>query len=441
VKPSRYNLFIPQGDGEYVVYNTFSGALIILDQEARDSIHEGRIEDIDSDNLQKLTDCNIVVEDSVDERKIFSYLYHKRVHSTETAMFTIVTTYACNLKCPYCYEGAGTLVDNAMDTGTLARILWFIRHVSEISNFKKLEIGLFGGEPLLNSTVCLRALDEIGKWTEENHVKLTSWMFTNGTLLSDSILSVLSHYRTGVRLTLDGPKWYHDRTRIFKDGKGTYDIIMDAISKLVSLGIDISIRIQVVKDNWMHFGELFDDLKKRGFLDVRRIKIALSSIMPLTGICSSYSPLCLQDDEIPEAYAKILEMASEREICLTEKPIPTTQRMFCGFMNDHVFAIDPFGDVYKCISFLGQKQHRIFSIDEKGIGKPTFEFYDFMSRDPSKIPKCRDCVYLPVCSGGCSLLARKKFGTYHTGDCSLHKNTIEKQIFDLVRARVQHSKN
>ena len=217
-------------------------------------------------------------------------------------------------------------------------------------------------------------------------------------------------------------------------------MIMDAISKLLSLGIDISIRIQVVKDNWMHLGELFDDLKKRGFLDAQRMKMGLSSIMPLTGICSSYAPLCLQDDEIPEAYAKILEMASERDIYLTEKPIPTTQRMFCGFMNDHVFAIDPFGDVYKCISLLGQKQHRIFSIDEMGIGKPSFEFYDFMSRDPSKMPKCRDCVYLPVCSGGCSLLAKKKYGTYHTGDCSLHKNTIEKQIFDLVRARVQDLK-
>ncbi len=441
MKSSRYNLFIPRGDGEYVVYNTFSGAIVLLDQEAKNSIQEDRIEDIDNDNLQKLADCNIIVEDNVDERKIFSYYYTKRVHSTETVGFTIVTTYACNLQCPYCYEGAGNIMDTAMDNSTLERVLWFIRHVASITNCNKLEIGLFGGEPLLNSTACLRVLDEIGKLSEENHIRLTSWIFTNGTLLSDSIIKVLSRYRTSVRLTLDGPKKYHDKTRVFKDGKGTYDIIMEAISKLVSSDIDISIRIQVAKDNWMYFGELFDDLKKRGFLDDNRIKIGLSSIMALTNICRSYSPLCLQHDEIPDVYAKIFDMASKRGIWLAEKPVPTTQRMFCGFMNDHVYAIDPFGDAYKCISMLGQKQHKILSINDRGVGKPTFEFYDFMSRDPMKINMCRDCVYLPVCSGGCAILAKNKFGTYHAGDCSLHKKTIEKHILDIARMRAQTLKD
>lgn len=441
MKSSRYNLFIPRGDGEYVVYNTLSGAIVILDQEAKDSIQGGGIEDIDSCSLQKLTDCNIVVEDKVDERKIFSYHYSKRIHSTETAGFTIVTTYACNLQCPYCYEGAGNIMDTDMDNSTLERVLWLICHVATITKCKKLEIGLFGGEPLLNSTACLRILDDIGKWSKKNRIKLDSWIFTNGTLLSDSIIRVLSRYGTGVRLTLDGPKWYHDRTRAFKNGKGTYDIIMDAISKLVALEIDTSIRIQVAKDNWMHLGELFDDLKKRGFLDNTKVKIALSSIMALTNICRSYSSLCLPHDEIPDVYANVFDMASKRGICLAEKPIPTTQRMFCGFMTDYFYAIDPFGDAYKCISMLGQKQHKIFSINENGVSEPTFEFYDFMSRDPLKIPMCRDCVYLPVCSGGCAILAYNKFGTYHEGDCSLHKNTIEKQILEITRERVQSFKS
>ncbi len=437
MKSSRYNLFIPQGNGEYAVFNTFSGAIVVLDENAKRRVLNAEVANMDSADLDNLRKCNILVDDATDERQIFSYLYFKRLYSRERAGFTVVTTYACNLRCAYCYEGAGTVFDKSMDEETLQKVLWFIGHVAEISNCARMEIGLFGGEPLLNPDVCFKVLSAARKWTEEHGRTLASWIFTNGTLLTDTMIQKLAEFHTGIRLTLDGPAWYHDQKRVFKDGRGTYNIVLDALERLAAVGMDVSVRIQVAKDNWMHMGELFDDLQRRGLADQPKIKLALSAIMPLTSVCRNYSALCLQHDEMPEAYDNILSMAADKGICLAEKPVPTSQRMFCGFMNEHVFAIDPFGDVYKCISFLGQTQHKIFSIDKNGVGSPSFEYFDFMSRDPLKIAKCRDCIYLPVCSGGCAVLAKSKYGTYHEGDCSQHKNCIEKQVANLVRMRMQ----
>ncbi len=437
MKPSRYNLYIPQGNGTNAVFNTLSGAIVLLDQAATRAVRSAQVAEVPPADLQSLQECNILVADDTDETHVFSYLYSKRVHSRERAAFTVVTTYACNLRCAYCYEGAGEIYDAAMDGETIKKVLWFIRHVAAISACSRLEIGLFGGEPLLNADACFTVLTEAEKWARDTGRALGSWIFTNGTLLSDDVVQRLAHFRTGVRLTLDDPRWYHDKKRVFKDGGGTYDVVLSAIAKLLAGGIDVSVRIQIANDNWMHMSELFDDLQTRGLSGTQKVKFALSSVMPMTKVCRAYAMLCLPADQLPDVYETLFDVAQERGICLAEKPIPTTQRMYCGFQNDHVFAIDPFGDVYKCISSLGQKERRIFSIGPDGIDAPTFEYYDFMSRHPSRIAKCRNCVYLPVCSGGCAALAKAKYGTYHEGDCSQHKRGIEKQINNLVRLRMQ----
>lgn len=57
-------------------------------------------------------------------------------------------------------------------------------------------------------------------------------MTTNGTLLNKEIIKFLVENNIFITVSLDGPKNMHDRYRIFPNGRGTYDIIINNLKKI-----------------------------------------------------------------------------------------------------------------------------------------------------------------------------------------------------------------
>ena len=53
--------------------------------------------------------------------------------------------------------------------------------------------------------------------------------------------------------------------RIFKDGKPTYDIIVNNMKKLKEKGVHFVIRLNVDKESFPHMKETVDELKSLGF--------------------------------------------------------------------------------------------------------------------------------------------------------------------------------
>jgi uncharacterized protein len=58
--------------------------------------------------------------------------------------FTICVTHRCNLRCDYCYIGKN---DTTMDVPTASAVVDWI--FARPTGGEKVDIGLFGGEPLL----------------------------------------------------------------------------------------------------------------------------------------------------------------------------------------------------------------------------------------------------------------------------------------------------
>lgn len=72
-------------------------------------------------------------------------------------------------------------------------------------------------------------------------------------------------------------------------------------------------------------------------------------------------------------------------------------------------------------------------IDDNGnLSYLTYAFYDWMSVDPLKNEECSECVYLPVCGGGCGVVSYNESGTYHSKGCFKIKGTVEKQVLKYV---------
>ena len=89
-----------------------------------------------------------------------------------------------------------------------------------------LEVDFFGGEPLMNWDV-VKQLVEYGRSQEKLHNKKFRFtLTTNGVLLNDEIMEFCNREMSNVVLSLDGRKEVNDRMRPFRNGTGSYDLIV-----------------------------------------------------------------------------------------------------------------------------------------------------------------------------------------------------------------------
>jgi uncharacterized protein len=434
MKASEYNIFVPF-QNKYILYNTMCDSISIVDEELKGKI-ENDPNDIDMEYVEKLSQSDIgaLVKDEVDELSVAKCRYYEEKYDTRLSGFTIITTYACNLKCPYCYEGRGEVLNTSMNKDIMDRTEWFIKSVAERNNSKAINLFLYGGEPLLNWKVCKELPRRIDEWCRETGRKLVLGMTTNGVLLNEERIDELkSHNLRYVQITIDGPKWLHDKKRIFKDGRPTYDIIVDNIKKLKEKGVHFTIRISVDKESLTCMEETVDELRSLSLDN----NFYFGFINDRTQYCKDWS--CLTLDDLWENLPRLASMAMKKGVKYYNIR-PKHQPHPCGSTSYSSFAIDPLGDVYKCWEFAGQKEHRVGYLDEKGNLIREYPYYDTMARDPFSLEKCRDCILLPNCGGGCMAEAFFRYKKYNAPGCAITPELVSKQLEAYVKLRYNEDK-
>ena len=137
----------------------------------------------------------------------------------------------CNLACQYCfaeegeYHGRRALM--SFEVGKKA--LDFL--IANSGNRRNLEVDFFGGEPLMNWQV-VKDLVRYGREQEKIHDKNFRFtLTTNGVLLNDEIMEFCNREMGNVVLSLDGRKEVNDKMRPFRNGKGSYDLIVPKFQK------------------------------------------------------------------------------------------------------------------------------------------------------------------------------------------------------------------
>jgi len=138
-------------------------------------------------------------------------------------------TEKCNLRCKYCvYSGRYSKrrihgsKDMSFETGKKAVDYFFDMNNGNPS------IGFYGGEPLLRIDI----IKKIVNYATTKSKYCTFNMTTNGTLFTDEIIQFVVNNRISVLISLDGPKEFHDRYRIHKNGKGSHEKIIQNIKKI-----------------------------------------------------------------------------------------------------------------------------------------------------------------------------------------------------------------
>jgi uncharacterized protein len=145
---------------------------------------------------------------------------------------TVLTATACNLGCAYCFQNVAPdaaggsrpprIASALLTRQTAARILQFASARMAESGQRRLHIHLFGGEPLLNPAGCRTLLEQAAE-----HGLSSARMTSNATLLTPGLARMLSTLGLSiVQVTFDGDRVVHDRTRVRRNGGGTFDKIL-----------------------------------------------------------------------------------------------------------------------------------------------------------------------------------------------------------------------
>lgn len=337
----------------------------------------------------------------------------------------------CNLACRYCFAEEGEYHGRRalMDFETGKKALDFL--IRSSGSRRNLEVDFFGGEPLMNWQV-VKDLVAYGREQEKLHDKHFRFtVTTNGVLLNDEIQEFINQEMDNVVLSLDGRREINDQMRPFRNGKGSYDLIVPKFQKLADSrdqeryyirGTFTRNNLDFSKDI-LHFADL-------GFKQM--------SIEPVVG--DETDPYAIRKEDlslIMEEYDKLAQLMIEREkqgkgfnffhfmIDLEGGPCISKRLSGCGSGTEYL-SVTPWGDLYPCHQFVGQEEFLMGNVNE-GITRPEIAD-EFRGCSVYSKEKCKACFAKFYCSGGCMANAYNFHGTIHDAydiGCEMQRKRVE----------------
>lgn len=319
----------------------------------------------------------------------------------------------CNMDCSYCYattdKGAGTYGEPSFMTEEVAyRAVDFL---FQRAPGKNVEIVFYGGEPLLNFGLIQKVVGYANS-ESSRHLKTVNYeVVTNATLLSDDVIRFLTNNRVFVQVSLDGPKEVNDKYRRLPDGRGTHDIIVGNVERLLkACGDLVSVRATVTREGIRCFDTIMY-LLDLGFQDVNptpvytmdhTINLSMEDMKVVKEDLERYANLFLKS-------ALEWRLLNDGQFLDVLKIIRQTRldssfqrRFFCG-AGRSMLAVSASGDFYPCHSFVGFPEYRLGNVFQGIIYEKIREYYSTIRN--RKQGKCSECWAKSLCGGGCAYAA------------------------------------
>jgi uncharacterized protein len=318
-------------------------------------------------------------------------------------------TNQCNLACTYCYEYSDDRI--AQTAGKQKYMHAEIAEASvemllqESGSRPSIHVTFFGGETLLNfpfmrSTVIYarRRASEVGK-------KIEFSLTTNATLLNEEIIEFLSEHHIGVTVSIDGDRELNDRQRVFHNGKGSYDVIVPNIKKLLKRHRTNSIGARVtltsgVSDVCRIYRHLTEEIgfDAAGFSPATASPNRLYSIGPqkMDNVLDQFAALAWEYRD----YALKGKQHGFTNASDTIKELHTgiSKAYACG-AGLGLLGVGTEGNISLCHRFVDSPVGKMGTIQEGIDHEARQEFLN--THHIGARYDCHTCWARPVCAGGC----------------------------------------
>lgn len=431
-----------------VLYNPFSSkGLFILNKKFNGVI--GSI-----NGISTIDDCFNQVKKKQPEitKKIFNNLIHELVKSdiinfksnqnyyhiqsshqftlSRSLTFWINLTSQCNFRCSYCFVEKKT---KKMSKQLVNLMIENIFLVAKKHNIQFIGINIAGGEPLLEIDLLKTLIIKFNSFKNSDqfkHIKTSVSIITNASLLTEELALFLKAHGVLVGISIDGVGKYHDYTRKFADGSGTY--------KYVSRGLAIAKKNKILSnaictitpkniDHLPYLVKFFQDQNINFTLHFYR-KVSDScqeqKIQYNKNLLSSYKKALknIYSDYARKKHTRSPFYQARNKLLDTVILFNNVSKFSCT-AGLSFFSINPDGSITACPSENGKI---MASIKDKDflttVRKQQLKIMNSLNSENKS--ECRNCLWKYTCRNMCSL--EKRF------DKSIDKCMIMKKLIPYI---------
>lgn len=397
MKISKYTFVLPQEKECAILFNCRTEALAVIENELAELLLNSTLDTIKCRHaafFDFLKEKKFIVNScSIEEDDVINDWNKTDVNKDYFGIF-INPTLDCNLRCWYCFEKhvKGSLINQEI----FSSIVNLIERKIQKEGVKDLSLSLFGGEPLIAfKSVVLPMIQKASKICIESQRNLYVSFVTNGTLITKTILKELSSIRTAqpisFQITLDGNEYFHNLTKKFPNGNGSFSLVMNNIRMIISYGMKVMLRLNMTSENANSFYDILIELKNMSIQEKSLLTIDLQHVWQDVSKADGIS-FNMQQEKMREAFI------SENFIVTELKHIDNSR---CYADRENNVSINYDGSLYHCTA----KDFSVENAEGRILSDGTLSWnHKHHKRMAIKYGDntCKSCRIFPLCHGGCS---------------------------------------
>ena len=415
---------------EHVLYDVLADSYVGLNSAALAAVQRaaaGSSEEDDQAIAAELAAQGFLVADRAhDDRRLRAHLDRVARGEPGVMSITLMPTLACNLACTYCFQ-KGSPAYNTMTRETEDQAIEFILRKVDEAGSRRLKMEYFGGEPLARKDVVLRTAEILSRSLAARGGEFSWHIITNGVSLDRPFVDAMRRFGDGgIKVTLDGDKETHDQARVYRSGKGTFDVIFENLVAVAG-HVRLDVGGNFLPGQQESYTRLIERLDDAGLLQ----KLGAVKFKPAQATSANDLGTCAGGCGSPKEEGETLLLLDR----LVRKKRPDVRRSEtldalgngpCELHWEPSYIIDPDGLVYKCPAVAGRPEVAIGTVRDRALQGALL-----LARRPWE--KCGDCPYLPVCVGGC--LGGQYLKTGRTDEVNCKKEWFEASFSEAVPRR------
>lgn len=407
-KLSKYTHVIVE-DGRTIFFNVKTSKLTVVN-EALLNLYNDCKEHVDALEqkhpafFKELLNNGMIIPEETDEVGELVASWKEKDADASSFGMIINPTLNCNLRCWYCYEPhAGKQV---MSKLVFDALLAFVRRKIEEPALRHFNISFFGGEPLMFfDEIVFPFLQESVRLCREKGITVSSNFTTNGVYLTAEVIGRLRSLDFSTpptfQISLDGNRELHDNSRVGRDKKPTYDIIVAHIKEAAKKGCPAFVRLNYTADNILSFVDVLQDFKEispaeRNFLSFNFQQIWQDQA---------------KNPNIKEQVREVRKIFDQEGFAVSSDEIYYRHTCYADAENRIVVNYD--GNIFKCTARDFKPEMREGILTDDGQVLWNSRFHRRMAVKYAN-ESCLNCSILPICNGGCS---QSKLESDSEGQC------------------------
>ena len=171
----------------------------------------------------------------------------------------------CNLACKYCFylEKEVLFKEQKMHRMNEEMLETYIKQYCDSQNTPEVLFAWQGGEPTLMGVEFFEKAVQLQRKYAGGRPVQNAFQ-TNGTLIDNDWCRFLAKEKFLIGLSIDGPRHIHDRFRVYRGGKPTFDRVMKSLKLMKAHRVEFNTLSCVTRQSAPHALEIYEFLKGTG---------------------------------------------------------------------------------------------------------------------------------------------------------------------------------